>query len=111
MLAAELYGNERVPQLDTDFADIMCKGADELGFYVISMQDADTYAELRALAPQLLEAEWASAQEIDRLFLVLPKEPQDLWAVKVVKRLFDVSIIWRTETGWAGPSADAALGR
>src|SRR5690606_37962671 len=91
MLAAELYGNERVPQLDPDFADIVCEGTDGLGFYVISTQDAETYAEMRALAPQLLEAEWASAQEIDRLF--------------------DVSIIWRTETGWAGPSVDAALGR
>jgi DNA helicase IV len=111
MLAAELYGNERAPRLDTDFADIVCEGAKGLGFYVISMQDADTYAELRALAPQLLEAEWASAEKIDRLFLVLQKEPQDLWAVEVVKRLFDVSIIWRTETGWVGPSADAALGR
>ncbi|MEV4105416.1 hypothetical protein AB0J42_34675 [Nonomuraea sp. NPDC049649] len=60
---------------------------------------------------RLLEAEWASAEEIGRLFLVLPKEPQDLWTVDVIKRLFDVSIIWRTETGWAGPSLEASLGR
>lgn len=28
-----------------------------------------------------------------------------------IKRLFDVSIIWRTETGWAVPSVEVALGR
>jgi DNA helicase IV len=111
MLVAELYGNEREPQLDADFADITCEGEHGLGFYAICTQEVDTYAELRTMASQLLEAEWADDQEIDVLFLVLPKEPQDLWAVDVIKRVFDVSVIWKTETGWAGSSVDAALGR
>ncbi|MGA5763675.1 HelD family protein [Nonomuraea bangladeshensis] len=116
MLAAELYGNEREPVLDTEYADILCEDERGLGFYMISAQSVDTYAELRAMAPRLLEAEWASGKhkEIDRLFLlflVLPKEPQDLWAVDIIKALFDVSIIWKTETGWDGPFVEAALGQ
>ncbi|MGW4410457.1 HelD family protein [Nonomuraea sp. NPDC004702] len=113
MLAAELYGNEREPLLDTEYADIICEDERGLGFYVISAQNVDTYAELRAVAPKLLEAEWASGKykEIDRLFLVLPKEPRDLWAVDIIKTLFEVSVIWKTDTGWAGPSVEAALGQ
>ncbi|WP_431894531.1 hypothetical protein [Nonomuraea sp. bgisy101] len=66
---------------------------------------------LRELACQLLEAEWSDGQQIDDLFLVLPKEPQDLWAVRAIKEIFGVSIIWKTDGGWDGLSVDAALGR
>ncbi|GAA0917561.1 HelD family protein [Nonomuraea longicatena] len=111
MLVAELYGNDRVPQLDTDFADIVCEGEDGVGLYLISTQLVDTYTELRTMAPRLLEAAWADGREVDRLFLVLSRQPQDLWAVDVIKRLYDVATIWKTETGWAGLSVDTALGQ
>ncbi|MFD1932970.1 hypothetical protein ACFSKW_15950 [Nonomuraea mangrovi] len=107
MLAAELYGNEREPHLDT----IVCKGEQGLGLDMISAQEDGTYGTLRELACQLLEAEWSDGQQIDDLFLVLPKEPQDLWAVRAIKEIFGVSIIWKTDGGWDGLSVDAALGR
>ncbi|WP_182903757.1 UvrD-helicase domain-containing protein [Microbispora sp. H10830] len=111
LLMGELFGNELEPQPDGEFADIVCKTERGLAIYVVSPRELRTYAELRNEAVRLLEIEWAGGSQADDLFLVLPKEPQDLWAVDLIEQAFKVSVIWKTSTGWDGPLVGVALGQ
>ena len=110
-LFGELLGNELEPTLDAEFADIACKTGRGLALYVVSGSEAGTYTEIRNEAVRVLEIEWAGGERADDLFLVLAREPQDLWAVELVDEAFKVSVIWKTPAGWDGPGIDIALGR
>lgn len=109
-LVAELFRNGLQPSTESEFADITCKTERGTAIYVVMNTPAGTYAELREAAVRALETEWACGKRADEVFLVLPEEPQDLWAVDILEEAFKVSTIWKTQSGWGGPHGDIALG-
>ncbi|MBG0816946.1 AAA family ATPase [Planomonospora sp. ID82291] len=111
-LVAELFGARLQPSADSPLADITCEGPDGTVLYEIAAEGTGTYAEMRNAAVRLLEIEHAmGGKQADHLFLVLPQAPQDAWAPDALFAMFNISVIWKTPTGWDGANADIALAR
>jgi len=111
ILVADLFKNRLQPSMDSEFADVTCATLRGSTIYVVSGTALPTYAELRAAAVRALEIEWACGERADEVFLVLPEEPRELWAVDVIGEALKVSTIWRTHAGWGGSGVDLAFGR
>ncbi|MEV5409543.1 AAA family ATPase [Thermopolyspora sp. NPDC052614] len=111
VLAADLYKNGLRPSTDSEFADVIRTTPRGSAIYVVSGTALGTYPELRAAAVRALEVEWAGGERADEVFLVLPEEPREMWAVDVIGETLKVSLMWRTPAGWGGPHVDLALGR
>ena len=108
-LMADLYKNEFDP-IEADLGYVARRTDRGTTIYVVSARAAHTYAELRAAAVHAREIGWAGRDRVGEIFLVLPVEPSDTWAVDVIHEILDVSIIWKTDTGWGGHRVETALG-
>ncbi|WP_285705159.1 ATP-binding domain-containing protein [Microtetraspora sp. NBRC 16547] len=109
-LISDLYGARLQPLSDSPLADITCQTPNGSAVYEVVAKDVSTYAQIRKAAVRLLEIDGAMDERADHLFLVLAEAPQDAWAIDLLDETFNVSVIWKSGTGWEGAHADIALG-
>jgi hypothetical protein len=91
--------------------DAAWTGASGWRLYEVLGTGGHTYARMRDGAARLKDIEYAEGVRVERAFLVLPQEPEEPWTVEGVRERHQISVIWRTPTGWAGPDVPAAFGQ
>jgi hypothetical protein len=66
---------------------------------------------MREGATRIKDIEYVEGKKADHTFLVLPQEPDEQWTAEATWERHQVSVIWRTDSGWAGRNLEIALGR
>ncbi|MFL1902102.1 ATP-binding domain-containing protein [Streptomyces tauricus] len=94
---------------DSPVADVIAEGPNGLVRYEVLGAGRSAYADLRAGAVRLMEIDHIGDRAADRRYLVLSEPPTEDWAPHMVREVFGVDTVWRTEAGWEGQNARPAL--
>ncbi|MDN3284408.1 AAA family ATPase [Streptomyces thermocarboxydus] len=108
-LMAALLRADRQPE-SSAFIDVNCVTDTGQNLYEVLGAGRASHADLREGAARLLEVDHALPSKADRLYLVLPEPPAELWSADSVRDVFTVEVVWRTPDGWEGADIGRALG-
>ncbi|WP_160050517.1 AAA family ATPase [Nocardiopsis sp. FR4] len=108
-LMAELYECGQRPRHD-DLVDVLSSGPEGRSLFQVLGKDGHTYAGMRQGVLRAREAAHVCPEEIDRICLVLPREPVEGWAVEVLCEMFGVYVVWRADRRWQGPDVSRVFG-
>jgi hypothetical protein len=112
LLIGELmYGARLTPATNLPTIDIACDGPAGTVLYEVLGEGGHTYEHMREAVLRIMEVQYAEGESADHRFLVLPRQPAEAWAAEAVREAFGISVIWRTEDGWAGDQVELALGK
>jgi DNA helicase IV len=112
LLIGELMYRARLtPATNLPTIDIACDGPAGTVLYEVLGEGGHTYERMREAVLRIMEVQYAEGESADHRFLVLPRQPAEAWAAEAVREAFGISVIWRTEDGWAGQQVDLALGK
>jgi hypothetical protein len=95
--------------IDSAIADIMRTSGSGTILYEVVGEGGNSYDGMRNGAMRLKEVAFCLDAPADHLVLVLPQEPTEAWAAERISKMFDVSIIWRSEADWGGQDIAVAL--